>query len=187
MVSNNMGSVTRLAAAKSAVHTLVNALDPGENPINMAVISFARSADANYVDWTTSGTAITNFTDGLQAAASGSTPGQGGTNWEAAFDMAKDVINDLPDADKNKPTYLVFLTDGNPTIYNGSNQINQANQNSAEYTRARASAAGINSGIPIYGILCANANDGPLLNTLMTQLASSTYGSHETHYVLADN
>ena len=187
MVDNNMGSVTRFAAAKSAVHTLVEALDPSNNPITMAAMSFARTADASYVTWTTSGSAITAFTDGLNAAASGATPGSGGTNWEAAFDMAKTIINSLPDANKKNPTYLVFLTDGNPTIYVGSNSIIQANENSAEYTRARASASGLNSAIPIYGILCANADDGPLLNTLMTQLATATYGSHETHYVLADN
>ncbi|MBR6950390.1 MAG: Cna B-type domain-containing protein [Oscillospiraceae bacterium] len=187
MVDNNMGSVTRFAAAKSAVHTLVDALDPAKNPITMAAMSFARTADANYVNWTGSGSAITGFTDGLAAAPSGATPGSGGTNWEAAFDMAKTIINGLPAANRTNPTYLVFLTDGNPTIYVGSNTINQANQNSAEYTRARTSASGVNSAIPIYGILCANANDGPLFNTLMTQLATAAYGSHETHYVLADN
>ena len=193
MVSNNMGNKTRFQAAKDATKVLVNALDPATNPIKISVMSFARLADDNtevdpdYVAWTRNGTAITDFTDGLTAAPSGSTQGKGGTNWEAAFVKAKTLINALPEADKANPTYVVFLTDGNPTIYVGSNTIRNATSTSAEYTRARTEASGLNSSIPIYGVLCANANDGPLLNTLMNDLKSSDYGSHETHYVLAND
>ncbi|MBQ6314891.1 MAG: Cna B-type domain-containing protein, partial [Mogibacterium sp.] len=184
MVDNDMGDITRFQAAKNATHTLVNALDPAHNPINMAVMSFARSADADYVDWTEDGEDITDFTDDLVAAPSGSTPGYGGTNWEAAFDMAKDILDDAP---ANNPTYLVFLTDGNPTIYVGSNTIRTASYTSAEYTRARTEASGVDAAIPIYGILCAEEEEGPLLEPLMDDLATSEYGGHETHYVLADN
>ncbi len=188
MEENNMGSVTRMVAAQRAVHTLIDALQPGTNPIKVAVLSFHRSADDDYVSWTSDGSAITNFTDGLEPELNGSYSGHGGTNWEAAFDKAKNIITTLPEADASNPTYLVFLTDGNPTFYNGATSIHsEATNADPDYTRARTSASGVNSAIPIYGIYCANEGAWRLLEYLMNDLATADYGSHTTSYIPANS
>ena len=182
MSSSMTGAENRFEAAKSAVRTLITALNPNKNPVQMAVFSFDRNANQG-ISWTTSGTAITNYTDTLTMAPSGATPGGGGTNWEAAFVQAKTYLA-TADAD---PTYVIFLTDGNPTIYVGSNSINSATANSLEYTRARAEAAELSSSLKMYGILCANQSDGPLLQTLVNDLNSATYGSHDMTHILAND
>ena len=177
------GADNRFEAAKSAVRTLVTALNPGTNPVEMAVFSFDRNANAG-ISWTTSGTAITDYTNALTMALSGATPGYGGTNWEAAFAQAKTY---LASADSD-PTYVIFLTDGNPTIYVGSNDVrNNRTANDPEYTRARTEASGLSSSLKLYGILCANQSDGPLLQTLVDDLNSAAYGSHDMTHILAND
>ena len=180
------GAGHRIDAARSAVHTLVNALDPATNPVQIACISFGRFADDNMVDWTTNGTSITDFTDNLTLAASGAEGGlNGGTNWEAALGKAKTV---LATADSD-PTYVIFLTDGNPTIHQGNCEqdggINGSpNETSDVYTRARTVALTLDKKYKIYGVLCANQSDGPLLQTLMTTMGSNGYN---TEHILAND
>jgi len=201
-MANAPGNGQRIDAARAAVHTLVDALDPGNNPVQIAAFSFARFADPvggpnNYdvvagINWTENGAAITNFTDNLTLAPSGSAwqtyTYAGGTNWEAALDYANTYLQNPPDDD---PTYIIFLTDGNPTVHNGTASTSGSgiiNSNptarSTEYTAAQAAADNLNTAYKFYGILCANESDGPLLQTLVTHLNST---GHDATHILGDD
>ena len=185
-MSNGMsGATNRFEAAKSAVHTLVTALNPGKNPIQMAVFSFDRHANDPYQSggsyWTTSGKAVTDFTDALTMAPSGATPGYGGTNWQDAF-LKADTVLKTADSD---PTYVIFLTDGNPTIHNDTDRIeNNVDENNSRYLNARTAADSLDKRFQIYGVLAANKNDGPLLETLMNDLKDR---GHTTSHILASD
>ncbi len=121
VVFDNSGSMeeyvsttkTRLEAAQDAVETLVNALKPGTNDIEMAFIHFAKNASyhtfsytnsegSNY--WTTTGTDITSAANALESDA-------GGTNWQQALQYAYNVARTADD----DPTYVIFVTDGCPS------------------------------------------------------------------------
>ena len=68
-MANAPGDGHRIDAAREAVHTLVDTLKPGTNPVEISVFSFARFADPlggpdNYdqiagIDWTETGSSIT--------------------------------------------------------------------------------------------------------------------------------
>lgn len=111
-VSGSMSSATtsghtRLGDAKSAVISLSNSL-LGKNTtadpdiIEMALVSFSNVADISRTP-TTSATEFANAVNRLSA--------DGGTNWEGAFQKALDV-----DFKDNDPTYVIFVSDGNPTF-----------------------------------------------------------------------
>ncbi|MDO5476821.1 MAG: VWA domain-containing protein [Eubacteriales bacterium] len=190
-MTNAPGNGQRIDAAKQAVHTLVNALNPSVNPVEIAVYSFDRFVNDPYTTdggsyWTSDGQAITDFTDALTLAPSGAGGGKnGGTNWEAALEQAATV---LETADED-PTYVIFLTDGNPTIHNG-NCNNDGGINSSPtadsdvYTRARTAAGNLDPKYKIYGVLCANQSDGPLLKTLVDYLNDH---DHDATHILADD
>ena len=201
-MANAPGDGHRIDGARQAVHTLVNTLKPGTNPVEISVFSFARFADPiggpdNYdqiagVDWTETGSSITDFTDGLTLAPSGAAwqtyTYAGGTNWEAALDYAKSYLQNPPDDD---PTYIIFLTDGNPTVHNGtastegSGVINSTpTEESTEYLAAEVAADNLSTAYKFYGILCANQSDGPLLETLVDHLNST---GHDATHILADD
>ena len=198
-MANAPGDGQRIDAAKQAVHTLVNALNPGTNPVELAVFSFARFADPNAnsqegqiqgITWTENGQTITNFTDTVELAKSGSLGGyNGGTNWEAALDQAATY---LATADSD-PTYVIFLTDGNPSVDEtnagtyGHAPRDPVYANYTEYSRAQTAADNLLTAYPkvkFYGILCANQSEGPLLQTLVTHLSGDGYDA--TH-ILGDD
>ncbi len=109
--SNN---VTRLAAAESAVINLGKSLlakNTEENPdvIEIALVDFANIAEIAQEP-------TTNFNDLVNVVSSRNAGNNNrGTNWEAALQKVLDV--DFNDKDK---TYVIFVSDGNPTFRNTS-------------------------------------------------------------------
>ena len=111
MNTNAGGSSTRLTAAKAAVNSLADSLLAYNNKegypndtIQMALVSF--STHANQVgSITTSASTFKSNVNGLNAS--------GGTNWEAALITANNI--DFKDDDE---TYVIFVSDGNPTFRN---------------------------------------------------------------------
>lgn len=104
---------TRLTVAKSAVNVLANELlsqnDPStpglEDVVEMAFVDFATSVKTN-----TTHTAPTTDLDTFKGWVNATNYG-GGTNWEAALTTAKSIS--FGDDDK---TYIIFVSDGNPTF-----------------------------------------------------------------------
>lgn len=103
-------SETRLEAAKRAVNNLANSLlknNTTENPdiIEIALVTFSTNASTAQ-NATTSYSTFSGVVNGLEA--------DGGTNWEAALKQAKNVSFGADDKDT---TYVIFVSDGNPTFH----------------------------------------------------------------------
>ena len=100
---------TRLGVAKSAVNVLANELlsqndSTVPDMVEMAFVDFSTFIKTNTTH-TTPTTSLDTFKSWVNA-----TDDDGGTNWEAALTAAKDV-----DFDDNDKTYIIFVSDGNPT------------------------------------------------------------------------
>ena len=108
---------TRLQAAESAVNDLAKSLlayngadgNP-EDTIEMALVDFANMAEIAQAP-------TTNYED-FSATVNSRNAGNNdrGTNWEAGLRKTLDV--DFGDED---PTYVIFVSDGNPTFYVNDN------------------------------------------------------------------
>lgn len=106
------GGSSRMDAAKTAVNLLANTLlgyNGGQNPndtVQMALVSFATTA--------TSRTPVTSYST-FSGQVNGLNP-NGGTNWEAALYAANNVS--FGDNDR---TFVIFVSDGNPTFRTSPN------------------------------------------------------------------
>ena len=196
---SNTDRTMRINAAISAVNTLVTTLNPGDPEvegfydIDFALVEFDRTAVAydfgsngitGHTYWTKSGTAVTSrvgrYEDGANLAASGATPGGGGTNWQAALQETAAVLESKPDAD---PTYVIFMTDGEPTIYIGSNTVTGGDE---EYARSVPYATSIvNADYHMYDIFCSASNTQKLFN-LYTASGADSYVMAETQTAVED-
>ena len=117
-------NTTRMNAAKNAVNSLANSLyayNTTENPntVEMALVQFATSSTIAQ-NPTTSQTTFTGAVNGLGNAQGA---GSGGTNWESALQTALNV--DFGDEDQ---TFVVFVSDGNPTFRTTQNGWNDWSQ-----------------------------------------------------------
>lgn len=115
-VYKRVGELDRLTAAKTAANALADQLlasNSADDPaVRMALVTFSTKAsvhDFSGVSWTASA-------DSFKAAVN-SLSADGGTNWEDALGKA----NSLDFGKNDSPTYVIFLSDGNPTYYNGEN------------------------------------------------------------------
>ena len=102
MIINNLGGDTRLVAAKEATNRMAETLLNNNDDVRMALISFSTTA-----------TVTQGFTSNLQTFENSvnSLTGDGGTNWEQALQLAN-TMDVRPDA----ATFVVFVTDGDPTF-----------------------------------------------------------------------
>jgi hypothetical protein len=104
------GSQTRLAAAKKATNDVAESLlklNTSEHPdlVELALISFSTTARVD-IEKTTSYADFSRSVNNIRA--------EGGTNWEDALHKASEVtFNGDGDA-----TYVIFVSDGNPTFRN---------------------------------------------------------------------
>ena len=111
--SNSANVEKRMQAAKDAVNGLAEALlshngADGNPPdtFEMALVSFSTHATISRGPTTSYNTGNNSFksaVDGLSAT--------GGTNWEAALQTAASV-----DFEDNDQTFVIFVSDGNPTF-----------------------------------------------------------------------
>lgn len=143
---------TRLAVAKSATKSLAQQLlsyNDSTNPdiVQMALIDFATNVKSSttHTSPTTSLNTFNGWINNLSA--------NGGTNWETALTAANAI--DFGDSD---PTYIVFVSDGEPTfrdsangytndkngnVYgNGQNDPNSRNLNAAKTVAASIISSG---------------------------------------------
>jgi len=121
MTTNDMGG-TRLQAAQNAVNSLADQLAKKKNSngdplVRMSLIQFSTTASfviEHMTDLTDSGLrAFKSKVNGLSA--------DGGTNWDHALQLA----NEESDLDPGRATFVIFVTDGDPTFRN--TRMNVAN------------------------------------------------------------
>lgn len=109
--ADQINANARLSIAAKAVnnmaHILLTKKDGNNNPlVQMALISFSTSA-TKVQDFTNNETTFTGKVNALTA--------DGGTNWEQALQMANRMQNDDEEF-TDAPTFIVFVTDGDPTF-----------------------------------------------------------------------
>ena len=118
-MNDEMGSDTRLAAAKNAVNDLATQLaekknSDGEPLVRMSLIQFSTNAS--------SVVGMTDLNDsGLKTIKSkvNSLNANGGTNWDHALQLA----NEENDLDPGRATFVIFVTDGDPTFRNARTNV----------------------------------------------------------------
>ena len=113
----------RLATANEATLGMVDELlsyndKEGNEPdtVEVALVTFATEGTKRDFDdtpgvtnyWTTD---YDTFEDHLPTSATG------GTNWESALITAKEIADAKRTSGDKDPTYIIFVTDGNPTYY----------------------------------------------------------------------
>ena len=151
------GNQSRLEAAKSATNSLAAALlahngvdGNDEDTIEIALVDFANTAEIAQ--------APTTDYDTFAAKVNSRDAGNNnrGTNWEAGFRTAINV-----DFEDDDPTYVIFVSDGNPTFYlqdpqntqrGGTGQENNGNINTSYNQAVPAAEAIVNAGYNLYTI-----------------------------------
>ena len=123
MSTTTTGRRTRLQDAKAAVNSLAQSLlaynnkeDYPSDTIQMALVSFGTVATNQFTTPVTSYSTFSSKVDNLSAS--------GATNWEDALQKAK-AIN-FGDSD---PTYVIFVSDGNPTVRNTQGNYGRLSDN----------------------------------------------------------
>ncbi len=184
-MSNEMSpGVTRMDAAKTAMYTLIDTLNPGsgesQHLINMTVVEFCNWHEyRNPLTWTQSRDAMENYVDNLvyQSGQDGL-----GTNWQIGLYGGR-VLAQQATTNANysgNKTYVIFVTDGNPnawytrpasdggpTTTGNNNQRSRWNQEGNGYFVQDAYDAALPNaynlaalcGYNLYGIYCGGPND----------------------------
>ena len=128
-MSANIGGMTRLEASRLATHTLINVLDTDKNDIDLALITFERTATTRRFggsEWTSDGSDVTDVIDGITNVGSNL-----GTNWHQALQQAYELAANPPDDD---PTYVIFITDGCPSVNSFANNNDSHGANGTNNT-----------------------------------------------------
>ena len=163
---------TRLDVAKSAVNGLAekllehNTTSGVSDMVEMAFVDFASNVKTSTTH-TTPTTSIETFESWVNA-----TSANGGTNWEAALSAAKNV--NFNDTD---PTYIVFVSDGNPTyrLTSMSDQYGRSDPDDNWQTPSGVHGAG---GSDNYGFnLLAAQNMAATIVTNKTLYAVGVFGN----------
>lgn len=181
--------------AKAAMKTLVETLTEGENAANagkidFALVTFGRSATVAQ-DWTKDNASFKRTCANVNMVSTS------GTNWEAGMRGGLyGVLNHLPDDD---PTYVIFLTDGDPNVYYSSglatNYTNEGTTNgygqnantSANHSADEAKA--IAGKTKLYGIYCGDSGatpSGTSFNRLVSVITGQGQGGQKTIAANAD-
>ena len=124
----------RITKLKSAASAAVNALMTGNNNVSVGIIPFhswvASSGNMAPLSVTSDQTSVIKYISNLNYVTQTNYNGAGGTNYQAAFQSAKTMLNSLS-SDRKK--YVVFVSDGQPTIY-----TNASNNYKTDETLAKA-------------------------------------------------
>lgn len=173
MTTQSGGRQTRIAAAKSALLTLIDALDPGydaQNPdknlVNFTLATFGNTTSTTTVrTWTQNRSRMESAVNGLS-----NDPGALGTNWQGGLQGAEvlaEAANTNADLKKN-PTYVIFVTDGAPNCWQGHTSSNTGNDlDPAALPYAQTAANSLTQDAILYGVFCGPASGYANLDNLV--------------------
>ena len=89
--------------------------DKKKDIIEIAIAKFDSTGDKK-LDFTTDASALKDTINGLTTAS--------GTNWEEGLMRAKEYADSIHALQPNEKTYVIFLTDGQPTCTDGEHDVN---------------------------------------------------------------
>ncbi len=117
-MTDDMGGKTRLRAAQDAVNDLAEQLSKKKNSngdplVRMSLIKFSTKGEPviGMTELTDTGrnSGLSQIKDAVNGLSAG-----GGTNWDHALQLA----NEENDLDSGRATFVIFVTDGDPTFRN---------------------------------------------------------------------
>ena len=190
MASNMASGGNRMAAAKSAINTLIGILTGGENPgvINYALLDFYvdsrynpgheqdrlhswnqttgahQSSGTNY--WTQNAQTYNSYIQDSSYSYNNSRYSM--TNWQAPLTNALTILNSRNTANH---TYVIFVTDGEPNTYGLGNNVHYTedeyygNYNMTQANYAAVEAITQYSDISLYGVFCGSSSGFSTLET----------------------
>ena len=171
-------SGTRLEAEKNALtktdgiidKLLANNTDEVTDAIELYGINFGTGATRAW-DWSTNGGSIKSAINGLTTNT--------GTNWEEALILAKQAADDKHAAEPDENTYVIFMTDGEPTTHQNDYSVNTNYGQEWEYASDNAREI-VTAGYNFYGIFTfGTGNSSNYLKSLVNYAytGSGTYNS----------
>ena len=174
MQENDMNG-RRIAAAKSALLSLIDALNPGydaEHPelnlVNFTLATFGNTMSTNTVrTWTQNRAQMESAVRNLS-----NSPNAMGTNWQGGLQGAEtlaEAANNDSELKKN-PTYVIFVTDGAPNCWQGHDSSNTGNDlDPRALPYAQTAANSLAGDAILYGVFCGPAGGFDNLSNLVTE------------------
>ena len=171
MGGQGSGGASRLSLAKSAVNSMAEELlkiedSQGNKLVELGLVTFSSDATKRQFggqDFTSTYSTYNGVINSLNA--------NGGTNWEAALNLANSM-----QASANGKTYIVFVSDGNPTFRTSRDDLSDAG--------VRGDAYDYNNGTIRFGTgQTGSATETPCYNTAVIA-AQSIVDHNKTLYTV---
>ena len=129
MVMDTSGSMKNdLGNLKKAMNTFIDDINNGVKESRISVIKFAGPTSFNKKGGTDNAQVIAGFDTGIDIKKSqiNATSANGGTNAEAAWDRVKEQMDQSKKDRPNANRYVLFFTDGLPTVINGKKPVSES-------------------------------------------------------------
>lgn len=113
-------TVSRMDIAKQATETLIDQLlanntEQSRDTVVISLVNFATKVnESGTTGWSTDAESLVDTVKGYNTDYAENV--QGGTNWEAALKRAKTLADDKAQAQPDEETYIIFVSDGDPTF-----------------------------------------------------------------------
>lgn len=129
MVMDTSGSMKNdLGNLKKAMNTFIDDINNGVKESRISVVKFAGPTSFNKKGGTDNAQVIAGFDTGIDIKKSqiNATSANGGTNAEAAWDRVKEQMDKSKKERPNANRYVLFFTDGLPTVINGKKPVSES-------------------------------------------------------------
>ncbi|MBS6007224.1 MAG: VWA domain-containing protein [Clostridium baratii] len=128
MVMDTSGSMKKdLGTLKKAMNTFIDDINNGVKESRISVVEFAGPTSFNNEGETDNAQVIAEFDSSIQQKKTqiNATKANGGTNAESAWDRVKEQIDQSKKDRPNANRYVLFFTDGLPTVINGKRPVEE--------------------------------------------------------------
>lgn len=132
MVMDTSGSMKNdLGSLKKAMNTFIDDINNGVKESRISIVNFAGPTSFYVNGSKKNAQVIAGFDTGIDIKKSriNATSANGGTNAEAAWDRVKEQIDQSKKERHNANRYVLFFTDGLPTVVNGKWPVKETNHN----------------------------------------------------------
>ncbi|WP_338587234.1 VWA domain-containing protein [Clostridium baratii] len=129
MVMDTSGSMKNdLGNLKKAMNTFIDDINNGVKESRISVVKFAGPTSFNKKGATDNAQVIAGFDTGIDIKKSqiNATSANGGTNAEAAWERVKEQMDKSKKERPNANRYVLFFTDGLPTVINGKKPVSES-------------------------------------------------------------
>ncbi|WWU64293.1 vWA domain-containing protein [Clostridium baratii] len=120
-----------ISSLKSAMNTFIDDINKGVKESRISVVKFAGPTSYYEIGKTENAKVIAGFDTSISTKKDkiNATSAKGGTNAEAAWERVKEQIDQSKKERPNANRYVLFFTDGLPTVVNGKVPVQETNHN----------------------------------------------------------